>query len=357
MRSPRRGTLIPSLLEAAASVSRNKSSKEQTFDLSEASEPREASEPSPGDFFEATQGSPDEGDEAPRDEGWKNLYTATELLDHDSSHVLQDMAAKASYQELPQDELAEQPPEEAAPAPEEGGTVQVLPDQILEEEDAYAGMDSSDLSLDALHEVIDEVTQDASRGHSAYQHDSLQDPDTLQEPDTSPQTRDPVDDMVSSALDGDPGADRYDDFGDGLNLGLDDSLDDDLNDRLVDEDFDFGSEDKTEVTTVPTFEEPNGAILPADDIFPGDPDLDNEIFESLADIRASERAPGEPAATTEATEAIEGTAATEATSAADSSEEYIPSLDDSGEPRPLSSRSGASTAPPARGRLGPARHR
>ena len=242
----------PSLLEAAAHVSRASHAHhtEQSFDLSEGSQPELGEEEVFASRF------PTQEDEEPvpaTDPGWKDVKTATEWLDHDSSRVLQDMAAKTVDGQ------------QAAHDSDDGyhePLGEIGPDEI-EEAVTLPGLDDADEGAadDLSNEMWREVVQEAA--------------------DVS-----------------DPGMVPISMADDGRAVEVDE-------DMVQDEDEDYyGEEDRTQVSAVPDFDGP-GAFdqsRPSDDLFPAsldlenevfdppDPDLDNEVFDALAGLKE----PSEP---------------------------------------------------------------
>ncbi len=148
----------PTLLEAAARTARAaKQRSERAFDLSDHSSTGEPA-------FEAPATEEVSNEEMSRtakpDPGWTNLQTVTELLDHGSSRVLQDMAQYARESEEEPGGVASprtaREPEEAPTThePEEAGTQPFLSPR----ESAEA------LSREMWREVVSEAAEDLSAG-------------------------------------------------------------------------------------------------------------------------------------------------------------------------------------------------
>jgi uncharacterized protein (TIGR02266 family) len=220
-------TFDPALLEAAVHVSRATQAdrSDQSFDLSEA--PQEAA----GEEVFAARRMPEEAPpEEPPEAGWKDLRTVTELLDHDSSHVLQDMAAQTARPSAGPPTLDEA--EEAATVPR------------LEEE---ASPVANELSSDMWREVMQDAADVSAPGAA------VEAPVTLDDPMAGLST------LGTSEVD----------------------------EEMIEEDLEFFGDDEenTQVSGAPAFEVPEereGDLLPSDNIFPSDPDLNSEVFETLS---------------------------------------------------------------------------
>ena len=226
----------PTLLEAAARVSRAHDPEhvDKTFDLSE-----ESTVGMDDEVFAAP--APAVGDEPPPrapDGGWKSLKTATKLLDHETSDVLLDLAQRS--------------------AGADDGYHEPLGDFSDDElENAVTGLpfDEGDEADQLSSEMWREVQREAA---------DLSDPGSV---------------PVSMA---DPGAEpvaRIDEPEDNLSIHLDDF-----------DDSHFEVEEETQVSGAPSFDDEVGAdpaadLLPADNIFPSDPDLHDEVFDALAGLK------------------------------------------------------------------------
>jgi hypothetical protein len=263
----------PSLLQAAAHVAQDLSPDEarQDFDLSEALSSGEFDE-----VFDKPQGraNRDGVQEPPSDGGWKSLRTATEFLDHGSSSVLKDMAGQSGR-------LPEATPEGEDPAEEVGFDEQAETAIGLESsrDGTDAGLDIS--PLDELEEVTTEpVLEDTGPAAESLSREVLE--EMANEPDE---------------------------------FGLDDFA---PADAALSNEGGVWSEDEegTEIGAVPNFDLHVPLRPPSEGLIEGDPDLDDDIFESLA-VLDEQAKPPPPDAT--------GPALAEPTSQSD---DEVPSLDD-----------------------------
>jgi uncharacterized protein (TIGR02266 family) len=243
----------PRLLEAAASVSRahDPEHAQQDFDLSE-----ESTLGIDDEVFADTVSSEEQPqarrvdtdlDGEPRppypDAGWQGLKTATKLLDHETSDVLQDLAQRSS-------------PEQ------DDGYHEPLGDFSADEiEDAVTGLR---LEGDEADQLSNEMWQEVQREAA-----DLSDPGSV---------------PVSMA--DDPGAEPVAriESEEHVSINLDDFSDDSQ----------FEVEEETQVSGAPSFDDevsadPAADLLPADNIFPPDPDLHDEVFDALAGLKNAEQ--------------------------------------------------------------------
>ena len=268
----------PRLLQAAAHVSRasHEAQGETGFDLSEP--PEEAAEHA---FVEPRAEPP--APEAPSvpEPGWKDLKTQTQWLDHGSSDVLQDLAANAARHDAPDDPGDGYQDYFGAVGEDEIEEAVTMPRLDDGPEPSAPGADR--LSNEMWREVVREAAD-------------VSDPGSIPAVEVD-------EEMIEEDL-------RIGEWGPRADSG-----------RPGQADFE---EEHTLVSATPEFngrvdpatfdDRANGDLLPADNIFPPDPDLDNEVFDALAGMKE----PHEPRAPHETSAApLEPVASAE-----------IPSLDD-----------------------------
>jgi hypothetical protein len=230
----------PGMIKAAIHIAKPFEQQEEppkSFDLT--TSPPEA--PVGQEFAEPE--APPHVEPPPPDEGWKSLETSTELLDHDSSHILQDMAIHARKSDVEQQlepPAGEQEPFAAEQEPYAGEQEPYAGEQepFAGEQEPFAGEPEAtredDLSLAALHEVISEVADERP-------------------PDQELPGREAESEAVAESF--------YSDLA---------------------QTYDYAEEERTDVTGSPFHPESEVDLVTEDDLFASDPDLEDEIFDDLA---------------------------------------------------------------------------